>query len=285
MRTFFLVCSFILTAVTGFSGTRFEYEWVGFSYPQSVCSFGRYLYISNLGSGDAQNPDGYISKLTKQGEIADKYWISGLTAPRGMAVINNRLYVVDGGFVRGFGLLTCKEEFTLELPETDRLMDIESLRDGVSFAVTDAKNGVIYRIYFNGDFYPLVSEVIEGVTGLYYKSGNLYFCTEGSEVEEPVSRVGYLKVRISKNEVIPYFIGTSEGRFRGIAVNKKSIYVTDLGTAKHPGRIFCFDTDENMMFPIWDRDLNMPGDFLMMGDNVLVPTESDGKIKYIRDIH
>lgn len=285
MRKIFFACFLILTASAGFAGTRFEYEWVGFSAPQSVCAFGRYLFISNLGNGDKNNPDGYISKLTDQGEIVDKYWISGLTAPRGMGVMNNRLYVADAGFVRGFNLLTRKEEFTLEMPETEKLIDIESLRDGVSFAVTDSKNGLIYRVYFNGDFYPLILEPIEGVSGLYFKSRKLYFCTEGSDKDRPVSRVGYLKIRVSRNEVIPYFIGTAEGRFRGIAVEDNSIFVTDRGSSERPGRIFCFDADENMMYPIWDRDLNLPGDFLMDGDDVLVPTEGDGKIKYISDIH
>ena len=40
-----------------------------------------------------------------------------------------------------------------------------------------------------------------------------------------------------------------------------------------------------MMYPIWDRDLNLPGDFLMDGDDIWVPTAGDGKIKYISDIH
>lgn len=279
------ICFCLLVTMTAFPGTRFEYEWVGFSAPQSVCAFGRYLFISNMGDGDPNNSSGYISKLTSKGEIVDKYWVAGLKAPRGISVLNNRLYVADGGLIRGFNLLTRKEEFTLEMPETDMLMDIESLHDGVSFAVSDAKNGLIYRVYFNGDYYSLILEPIEGVAGLYFKSRNLYFCASATENGKPRSRVGYLKIRVSKNEVIPYFIGSAVGRFRGIAVEDRSIFVTDYGTDEIPGRVFCFDTDENMMYPIWDRDLNLPGDFLMDGDDIWIPTAGDGKIKYISDIH
>lgn len=285
MRKILCICFYLFVTMAVFSGTRFEYEWVGFSAPQSVCSYGRYLFISNMGSGDQNSNDGYVSKLTSKGEIVDKYWVSGLKAPRGMSVLNNRLYVADSGFIRGFNLLTRKEEFTLEMPETDMLTDIEPLRDGVSFAVSDAKNGLIYRVYFNGDYYSLILEPIEGVSGLFFKSGNLYFCAAATENGKPLSRVGYLKIRISKNEVIPYFVGSAVGRFRGIAIEDKSIFVTDYGTDEIPGCVFCFDTDENMMYPIWDRDLNLPGDFLMDGDDIWVPTAGDGKIKYISDIH
>lgn len=285
MKKSITVILFVYLASAGYSATRFEYEWVGFTAPQSVCSFGRYLFVSNLGSGNAESPDGYISKLTKEGKIIDKYWVSGLKAPRGMAVMNNCLFVADGGVVRGYNLLTQEEEFALELPETDSLIDVESLRDGVSFAVSDSKNGLIYRVYYNGDFYPLILDPIDGVTGLLYKSRNLYFCTSSVENGEAVGKVGYLRVKYSKIELIPYFFGEVPGQFRGITVHSDSIFVTDRGPDGNSGRIFCFNTDENMTYPIWEQDLNRPGDFLIDGDNLWVPTEGDGKIKYIVDIH
>lgn len=285
MRKLRIPIFYLLITGTAFSGTRFEYEWIGFASPQSICESGRYLFISNLGSDDSETPDGYISMLTKQGQVIDKYWISDLTAPRGMNVINNRLYVADGGVIRGFNLRTRKEEFTLELPGTDTLYDIESLRDGASFAVSDAGTGLIYRVYFNGDYYSLVTDPIDGVRGLLYKSRNLYFCTSSSENGAPIGKIGYLRIKYSKRELIPYFLGEDTGRFRGITVHGGAVFVSDQGTDEIPGRIFCFDINENTSYTIWDQSLNGPGDFLIDGDNLWIPTEGDGKIKYITEIH
>ena len=60
MRKLRIPIFYLLITGTAFSGTRFEYEWIGFASPQSICESGRYLFISNLGSDDSEIPDGYI---------------------------------------------------------------------------------------------------------------------------------------------------------------------------------------------------------------------------------
>lgn len=282
MKNLVVLC-FLILSLYGFSGTRFEYEWTGFDRPQAICEYGQQLFVSNLGEEGKSASGGYISRLTKKGEIIDKYWVSGLKAPRGLNVINHRLYVADCNFVRGYDLISRKEVFSLELPSTQRLMDVENLRDGVSFAVSDGENGLIYRVYFNGDYYSLILEPITNITGLYFYKRKLYFCT-GAQSNSEKSQVGYLKIQYSRNELIPYFLGSAKGDFRGIAVKGDSVFVTDR-RGETSGRVFCFDSDENLQYTIWDRGLFLPGDYLMTKDNIFVPNEKDGKIKYISDIH
>ncbi len=54
------------------------------------------LYVSNVnGEANAADGNGYISKLSFEGEILDKEWVTGLNAPKGLALHDDQLYVSD----------------------------------------------------------------------------------------------------------------------------------------------------------------------------------------------
>lgn len=54
------------------------------------------LYVANI-EGEPAGKDGVgsISILSKTGEIIDQEWVTGLNAPKGMAVMDGKLYVTD----------------------------------------------------------------------------------------------------------------------------------------------------------------------------------------------
>lgn len=54
------------------------------------------LYVANI-EGEPAGKDGVgsISILSKTGEIIDQNWVTGLNAPKGMAVMDGKLYVTD----------------------------------------------------------------------------------------------------------------------------------------------------------------------------------------------
>ncbi|MFG0252068.1 MAG: SMP-30/gluconolactonase/LRE family protein, partial [Phycisphaerales bacterium JB038] len=54
------------------------------------------LYVSSFARVGRRAPgEGYLSRLTVDGEIKDHKWIEGLDGPCGMALANGRLYVVE----------------------------------------------------------------------------------------------------------------------------------------------------------------------------------------------
>jgi hypothetical protein len=55
-----------------------------------------YLYVANI-EGEPAGKDGVgsISILSKSGEIIDQNWVTGLNAPKGMTVMDGKLYVTD----------------------------------------------------------------------------------------------------------------------------------------------------------------------------------------------
>ena len=70
-----------------------------FDYPEAVYydKNSDFIYVSNMGTSDPYQVDnnGYISKLSLNGEIIDQHWITGLNGPLGMVACNGYLYVVD----------------------------------------------------------------------------------------------------------------------------------------------------------------------------------------------
>ena len=70
----------------------------GFQEPESVVLEGRenVLYVSNM-NGDplAKDGNGYISKISTDGRILSKAWVTGLNAPKGLAVVFRKLFVAD----------------------------------------------------------------------------------------------------------------------------------------------------------------------------------------------
>jgi hypothetical protein len=54
------------------------------------------LYVSNIvGESNAKDGKGYISKVSMDGQVVNKEWVTGLDAPKGMAMMNGTLYVTN----------------------------------------------------------------------------------------------------------------------------------------------------------------------------------------------
>lgn len=70
----------------------------GFSSPESVewDATAGVLYVSNMGNDPmAKDGDGYIATLGTDGAIKTDKWVTGLDAPKGMAVLGGKLYIAD----------------------------------------------------------------------------------------------------------------------------------------------------------------------------------------------
>ncbi len=55
------------------------------------------IYVSNMGQqpGDKKDGDGFIAKVSLGGKIIKQQWLTGLHAPKGIDIYNNKLYVTD----------------------------------------------------------------------------------------------------------------------------------------------------------------------------------------------
>ena len=128
----------------------------GFTQPEAV----RYdpdqdvYFVSNFGPGDAQAKDnnGFISRMTPDGQIQQLQFIAGskagvtLHAPRGMFITGDTLWVADEDAVRGFNRRTGAPLATANFSayKLGFLNDVAAGPDGVY--VTDTGTNTIYRI-------------------------------------------------------------------------------------------------------------------------------------------
>lgn len=112
---------------------------VGFKQPACVLhdpALDVYL-VSNLnGAADARDGNGFISRVGPEGDVLELSWIQGgaggvaLDSPRGLAIVGDKLYVVDVDTVRVFERTTGKPSGKLTLPPSSLVSDVAAAPAG-----------------------------------------------------------------------------------------------------------------------------------------------------------
>ena len=120
----------------------------GFSSPESIlydATGDRYLVSNIQGNAGEDDGDGFISVVTPEGTIESLRWISSpLSAPKGMAIDGDRLYVADLDAVEVFERATGTWLESIALP-TGRSNDVTIGPDGALY-VTERIDVIVYRI-------------------------------------------------------------------------------------------------------------------------------------------
>ena len=111
---------------------------VGFKTPESVyydASRDVYLVSNINGSPLEKDNNGFISKLSPNGELIDRRWLSGnqngvtLHAPKGMTISDGLLYVADIDKIRIFDPETGHIKGKIAIPNASFLNDLSSAPD------------------------------------------------------------------------------------------------------------------------------------------------------------
>jgi len=138
----------------------------GFESPEGVAvAPDGALLISNVaGDESARDGNGFISRVSKAGDILELKFIAGLDAPKGMAVHDGRLFVADIDIVRIFDATTGEALDGAPVEGAKFLNDVTVWQDDVF--VSDSGTGRIWR--FTGTSIDLWREGddLMGVNGL-----------------------------------------------------------------------------------------------------------------------
>ncbi|MCH7535438.1 MAG: hypothetical protein IH948_06780, partial [Bacteroidetes bacterium] len=100
MKTLYVLISLLLTTSMAFPQLEHTYIAEGFKSPESVAydPIRDIIYVSNYNK-DVENGtsygEDYVSKVSKSGEIIKFDWIDNLSAPTGIIVANDKLYIVE----------------------------------------------------------------------------------------------------------------------------------------------------------------------------------------------
>lgn len=142
--------------------------------PESVTPFGNgeQMFVSLIdGTPFEADGKGGIAKITSEGKILDPMWVAGLNAPKGIAVMQNKLYVADLTEVVVIDIATGKIDLKLKLPQAEGLNDVTVDAKNTVY-VSDSKNGLIFSIK-NNVVTPYISS-LKGTNGLKAVGTDLY---------------------------------------------------------------------------------------------------------------
>ncbi|AZI27430.1 ATP-binding protein [Pedobacter sp. G11] len=151
MKNFFLFICLILSNRIDAQTITLKKEWASteqLPVPESVVYMAnrKELYVSLIdGEGNAKDGKGGVAILNLDGTIKNATWISGLNAPKGMAVYNGKLYVADLDVVHAIDLKTAKIAETVKVPDAVFLNDIAIEKKGIVY-VSDTRTNKIHQI-------------------------------------------------------------------------------------------------------------------------------------------
>ena len=148
--------------------------------PESVLfnSKSKMLFVSNI-DGKPQEKDlkGSIARISLDGKKIEQNWAINLSAPKGMAIYNQTLYVADVDEVVGIDIKTGKVSKRIPVKGAMFLNDVTIDKSGAIY-VSDSRTGNVHLIK-NG----IVSMYLEkqmGVNGLLSVDNNLYLLVKGT---------------------------------------------------------------------------------------------------------
>jgi len=156
-------------ADTGTVGDRIVVADVGLATPESVLhdpEADLYLVSNIAGDPVAADGNGFIARLSPDGQIRELKWITGgtgvaLNAPKGMAISGRLLYVTDINVVRTFDRSSGAPVGEIAVPGATFLNDVTPAPEGgvyvsdsgMSFrpdGITDTGTAAIYRLTADG---------------------------------------------------------------------------------------------------------------------------------------
>jgi sugar lactone lactonase YvrE len=140
------------------------------------------MYVSNIdGEPWAADGKGSIAKVALDGKVIAAEWVTGLDAPKGMALSEDGklLYVADTGGVVTIDIKSGKVSGKTAIPEGQQLNDLVSDGKGTLY-VSDSKGKKVFAVKDGKASVYLDETVLKGPNGLLVHKGALYVLDNNS---------------------------------------------------------------------------------------------------------
>ncbi len=170
-----------------------------FEHPESVAydAASNALYLSNIkGDFGAADGDGYIAKLGTDGELIKADWVSGLDAPKGIAIKSGLLYVADLTQLVVVDLKKAEVVQRYKAADNSFLNDVAITDEGEIY-ITDTATNRIYVLKDDGLHVWLESPELESPNGLFADGDNLIVASWGVPTEGWSTKVPGHLLRVS----------------------------------------------------------------------------------------
>lgn len=249
---------------------------VGFQTPESVqhdITSDTYLVSNINGSPLDKDDNGFISRLSPEGQVISLKWIDGaaadveLNAPKGIGISNGKLYVADIDVIRTFDATTGKPGAQIKVTGAGFLNDVAVAPDGTVYvsdtglkagkdgALEPSKKDAIYKVspqgklstFVKGEKLGLPNGLFADATGLWVATwqGSIYHVTPDGKQEAPQKAPGAQldgllqtadgQVLFSSWETSTVYIGGTDGQFSPLLSDVKT--PADIGYDSKRGQV------------------------------------------------
>jgi len=213
------------------------WELSGFMNPESALPdpASGIIYVSNVnGAADGRDGNGYVSKVAIDGKLMAEKWVTGLDAPKGLALFNGKLFVADLDKLVEIdvasGTITTKHE----APGAKILNDVAADSEGRIY-VSDWPGNAIWRLA-DGKFEKwLEGDQLKAPNGLLVESDKLIVAAWGNMAADFSVKVpgNLLTVSLSDKTVADLGDGKPVGTLDGLEpFDAESYIVTDFMAGK-----------------------------------------------------
>jgi WD40 repeat protein len=225
------------------------------------------LFVSCInGSPTEKNSKGFISVLDPDGTIKELDWLTGLNAPKGMAILDGKLYVADIDQLVVINIKKAKIVERIPVDGATFLNDVAVSPDGKVY-FTDSDTGYIW-IYSGGKLQKWITEGLIRPNGLYIEEDRVLLTSSGSQDLKIINRA------TGEAKVVTTDIGHGDGiEFTGT----KGFYIT----SSWSGEVFLISPDYNKfsLLKTSDQEINSADiGFNMKEQVVYVPTFFDNRV-------
>lgn len=139
------------------------------------------IYVSNI-AGDPRKKDGmgFISIINKDGEIVEKDWVTGIDAPKGMGILDGKLYVTNIDELVEIDIENAKIAHRYAVEGASFLNDVDVYGGKVYFS--DMETGKIH-VLEGGEISEVASDQ-KGINGLRLDDGGVLYGLDGAGLKK-----------------------------------------------------------------------------------------------------
>ncbi len=242
----------------------------GLEDPESaaVSADGKTLYVANVaGEGDAVDGRGFISRVSRDGKMLQKEWVTGMDAPKGGIVAGDRLFVSDITKLVEIDIRSGKIVARHPAPGSKFLNDVAVLPDG-TVVVSDSGTARIYALKNGAMTVWAEGPLLAAVNGLLPEKDRLVIATMAS-------RLLAMDYKTHAIRVLAAGIGDGDG----LAALGGGRYLV----SAWPGQLFELTPDGKLTTLIDSRKAGTYiNDLILVGDTLILPHMKPGSLEALK---
>ena len=255
------------------------WELAGFEAPESALPVKaqNLIYVSNV-NGNALDKDGngYISKVSLDGKMISQKWVTGLDAPKGLALVGDKLYAADIDKLVEIDTKLGSIVTRYEAKDAKFLNDVAA--DGMgNVYVSDMVTNTIWRLSHNTFEVWLHDDALINPNGLLIDGNDLIVAGWGVMTDGMATKIpGHvMAVSLSDKKIRDIGKGKPVGNLDGIELlDKDNFIVTDWVA----GMLFKIsrDGDEKVLMPLSPGSADLG--YIASDNLAIIPMMKDNKL-------